>query len=143
MLVNSTHAIDAQLLTAQKGIDQLKATLKKQENEAKLFLCWSTWTVNRQPHQRGLKAEPNESATRSTDEEENHLLGMDDTNEKDVIGQNTCLGNTGASCHLTNDDEGMFEVTMIASPIKIGSGKLMTVTMTIIQKDGSTHDILK
>lgn len=121
MSVKSAREIDAQLLAAQRESDQLKATIKKQENEAKLPLL-----VNMDASLQ--QAEMNKSAARSTDKGEHLLLGMNDSNKKDVIGPNTWLGNTGASCHLTNDDEGMFEVTMIASPVKISSGKSMTAT---------------
>jgi hypothetical protein len=67
---------------------------------------------------------------------------------KDKITDTTWLGDTGASCHLTNSDEGMFDVQVIKSPVKIGSGKSMTATktrkkqMTVIPKDGSMQVIL-
>jgi hypothetical protein len=77
------------------------------------------------------------------------LLNVElDEKSKDKISATTWLGDTGASCHLTNSDEGMYDVQMIKSPVKIGSGKSMTATkigkkrMTVIQKDGSTQDII-
>jgi hypothetical protein len=44
-------------------------------------------------------------------------------------------------------DEGMFDVEMISSPVKIGNGKALTATklgkmrQTIVQKNGDTEDI--
>ena len=65
-------------------------------------------------------------------------------NEK--ITPTTWLGDTAGSCHLTNFDEGMFNVQVMKSPMKIASSETMTAIklgkkrMTVMQKDGSTQD---
>jgi hypothetical protein len=67
---------------------------------------------------------------------------------KDKIRPNTWLGDTRAFCHLTNSDEGIFDIKAIKSPVKIGSGKSMTATkigkkrMTVIQKESLTQNIV-
>jgi hypothetical protein len=40
-----------------------------------------------------------------------------------IIGPDTWLEDCGVSCHLTNSDEGMFDVQIISSPIKIKNSK--------------------
>lgn len=77
-----------------------------------------------------------------------NLEGKNDLKDHGKITRMTWLGDTGASCHLTNSNEGTFDVEVIKSPVKIGSSKTMTATklkkkqMTVIQKDGSTQDFM-
>jgi hypothetical protein len=48
----------------------------------------------------------------------------------DKLTRDTWLGDTGASCHLTNDDSDMFDVQAVRTPIKVESGKsLMAIKM--------------
>jgi hypothetical protein len=44
------------------------------------------------------------------------------------ITKNTFLGDTGASTHMGNNDEGMFDDTVISSPVKIGNGVVLMAT---------------
>jgi hypothetical protein len=61
------------------------------------------------------------------------------------LTKDTWIGDTGASCHMTNDDTGMYEVKTIDDEITVGNGKPMKATkigkikMEIIQVDGSTR----
>jgi hypothetical protein len=48
--------------------------------------------------------------------------------DRNKITATTWLGDTGASCHLTNSNDRMFDVQIIKSPVKIGSSKSMTAT---------------
>ncbi len=80
--------------------------------------------------------------------EEDRELAMSNMEKKsDKIAPNTWLADSGASCHLTNSDEGMFDVEVISSPVKIGNGKALTATKlgkmrrTIVQKNGDTVDV--
>jgi hypothetical protein len=79
---------------------------------------------------------------------EDRELAMSNMEKRsDKIAPNTWLADSGASCHLTNSDEGMFDVEVISSPVKIGNGKALTATKlgkmrrTIIQKNGDTVDV--
>jgi hypothetical protein len=47
------------------------------------------------------------------------------TDDHDKEGPHTWIGDTGASCHLTNSDDGMYDVEVIKSPIKIENGKIL------------------
>ena len=40
----------------------------------------------------------------------------------------TWIGDTGASCHMTNEYSTMFETHKISSPVKFGDGATMTAT---------------
>jgi len=59
----------------------------------------------------------------------------------------TWLADSGASCHLTHTDEGMYNVRHINSSIKVGSGKLLiatkigSMTFRTDQKDGTSATI--
>jgi hypothetical protein len=83
------------------------------------------------------------------DSEDDEDIALSNINKErtDKIGPNTWLANSGASCHLTNSDDGMFDVQVISSPVKIGNGKALTATKigkmrrTIIQKNEDTVDI--
>jgi hypothetical protein len=61
------------------------------------------------------------------------------------MNQNTWLGDSAASTHMGFSNEGMIDVEIINSPVRIGNGKALTATkigkrhITIIQKDGSTQ----
>jgi hypothetical protein len=63
---------------------------------------------------------------------------------KNKISNDLWLGDSGASCHMTNSDEGMYNCRDIKSPIKIGDGRTLYATkigmkkLVVIQKDGST-----
>ncbi len=79
---------------------------------------------------------------------ENQELEMSNIEKRSgKIAPNTWLADSRASCHLTNLDEGMFDVEMISSPVKIGNGKALTATKlgkmrrTIVQKNGDTVDV--
>ena len=57
------------------------------------------------------------------------------------------IGDSGASCHMTNDDTGMFEVKTIQDEITIENGKPLMATkigkfkLNIVQKDCSSRDV--
>jgi len=58
------------------------------------------------------------------------------------------LGDSGASCHMTAFDSGLFDWEPIRSPIRIGNGKTLTATkigkikLTVMQVDGTTLDVV-
>jgi hypothetical protein len=64
-----------------------------------------------------------------------------------TFGRNTWLGDTAASTHMGNSDEGMTDVEEISQPITIGNGKQLRATKigtlhrTVFQEDGSSIDI--
>ena len=76
--------------------------------------------------------------------------------EVSIISQrlnNIWLGDSGASCHMTNDDAGMFDCRKYQSMITIGNGKSVLSPkigkqkLLVIQKDGRTvqivlHDVM-
>ena len=41
---------------------------------------------------------------------------------------NYFIGDTGASCHMTHSDDGLFNVKEIKEPITVGNGQTMTAT---------------
>ena len=64
---------------------------------------------------------------------------------KDQVTSKTYIGDTGASCHITNSDEGMFNVKKVNDSVKIGSGKSLRCTkigskrMRMDFKDGTSQ----
>jgi hypothetical protein len=58
------------------------------------------------------------------------------------------LGDSGVSCHMTNDMDGMFDCRKIKAPIKIGNGQSMIAThvdskrMMILSKLGHSTEIV-
>ena len=64
------------------------------------------------------------------------------------IDETIWLADTGASCHMTNNDEGMFDCKNISTPIRVGSGKtLMAIKIgklkrTVVSKNGSSQVIV-
>ena len=76
------------------------------------------------------------------------FMAKEEPEEKEAMTPNTWLGDSAASCHLCNDDDGMFEWKHINSPVKIGNGKALMATKigklrrTIIQKNGDTIDVV-
>jgi hypothetical protein len=42
--------------------------------------------------------------------------------------RDTWLADSGASCHMGNSDEGMFDITSIDEPITLGNGKSLRAT---------------
>ena len=66
----------------------------------------------------------------------------------DTFTKNTWMGDTGASFHMTNLDDGMFETTYINKQVKVGNSKKMTATKigkwrsVIEQKDGTKKNII-
>jgi hypothetical protein len=120
--------------------EQLKMANKKSDGDETTDTEWSK-----------IENETTRDENKDLDEGETSLLNVDiefDTKSKDKITPTTWLGDTGASCHLTNSDDGMFDVQVIKSPVKIGSGKTMNATkigkkrLTVMQKDGSTQDVV-
>ncbi|MGL4341755.1 MAG: reverse transcriptase domain-containing protein, partial [Lactococcus lactis] len=65
-----------------------------------------------------------------------------------VSSKNLWLGDSGASCHMCNNDEGMFNCRFVKSYIKIGNGKSLVSTkvgskrVTVIQENGNTTDVV-
>jgi hypothetical protein len=77
-------------------------------------------------------------------------INIDVTNiAKEATTKNTWLRDSAASCHLCDDDDGMFDWNHINVPIKIGNSKALIATKigklrrTIVQKDGTTVDVEK
>jgi Reverse transcriptase (RNA-dependent DNA polymerase)/gag-polypeptide of LTR copia-type len=64
------------------------------------------------------------------------------------FNRDTWLADSGASCHMGNSDEGMFDVTPIDEPITLGNGKSLRATKvgklrrTVKQVNGDTVDIV-
>ena len=70
---------------------------------------------------------------------------MIETSKRD---SNIYIGDSGASCHMVNSDEGMFDCTDIDEYITVGNGGKVRATkigkkkLTLKQKDGTTTSIL-
>ena len=62
--------------------------------------------------------------------------------------KNYFIGDSGASCHMTHSDEGLFNSKDINEPITVGNGQVVMATkigdkrMSLKQKDGSEHRII-
>ena len=74
---------------------------------------------------------------------ETEVALMANTKDQDeAYGKDTWIGDTGASCHMTNDLKGLFEVRKVESNVQIGNGNGMKAVATgnyrgtIIQKNG-------
>jgi hypothetical protein len=58
------------------------------------------------------------------------------------------LCDTGASTHMGNSDAGMFDVTVISSPVKIGNGVILRASkiggrrVTAMQTNGDNIDLV-
>jgi hypothetical protein len=58
------------------------------------------------------------------------------------------LGDSGASTHMGNEDEGMYDIQDINDPVTVGNGKVLRATKvgklrrTVHQMDGSTLDVV-
>jgi hypothetical protein len=60
-------------------------------------------------------------------------------NTYDIINNNTWIGDTGASSHMTNNDEGMFDTTIVQKQfINVGNGERLQVV-----KRGKKRCIIK
>ncbi len=61
---------------------------------------------------------------------------------------NTWVADSGASTHIGNVEEGMYDVTNIDEPVKVSNGNRLrcvkkgTLPLTAIQEDGNTVDII-
>ncbi len=81
-------------------------------------------------------------------EESDEYCFMSQTTSSYKMNANTWLGDSAASTHMGFSDEGMTDVELINSPVRIGNGKALTATkigkrrITIIQKDGSSQDAI-
>jgi hypothetical protein len=81
-------------------------------------------------------------------EESEEYCFMSQTTSNYKIKSNTWLGDSAASTHMGFSDEGMTDVELINSPVRIENGKALTATkigkqrITIIQKDGSSQDTI-
>jgi hypothetical protein len=60
-------------------------------------------------------SDDDEDDKESSNNKEDIALSNVDKEHTDKIGPNTWLADSGASCHLTNSDEGMFDVQVISS----------------------------
>ena len=64
------------------------------------------------------------------------------------FNRDTWLADSGASCHMGNSDDGMYDVTIIDEPITMGNGKSLRATKvgklrrTVKQVNGHTVDIV-
>jgi len=63
-------------------------------------------------------------------------------------GSSIFLGDSGASTHMGNEDEGMYDVQEINDPVTVGNGKVLRATKvgklkrTVHQVNGSTLDVI-
>jgi len=96
---------------------------------------------------RKKKQQQNQSETANTAVEDSECVMMcKPCGEK--VDADIWLGDSGASCHMTRSDEGMFDVTDINQEIKIGNGKSIRATkegklrVQALQKSGKTLDIV-
>ena len=66
----------------------------------------------------------------------------------DTFTKNTWIGDIGASCHINNLSDGMFETTDINKQVKVGNITKITATNigkwrgVIEQKDGTKKNIV-
>jgi hypothetical protein len=66
----------------------------------------------------------------------------------DVIGYNTWIADSGASAHLTNNEEGLFDVKLCKLEVQLGNNyfvkvaKVRKLNVIIQQKDGKTTSVL-
>jgi hypothetical protein len=80
--------------------------------------------------------------------ESNEYCFMSQTTSNYKMNAKKRLGDSAASTHMGVSDEGMTDVELINSPVRIGNGKALTATkigkrrITIIQKDGSSQDMI-
>jgi Reverse transcriptase (RNA-dependent DNA polymerase) len=80
----------------------------------------------------------------TSDRREYALPSMEGTQ----FGRDTWLADSGASCHMGNTDDGMFDVKAIDEPITMGNGKSLRATKvgklrrTVKQVNGDTVDIV-
>ena len=64
------------------------------------------------------------------------------------LNENTWISDIGASCHMTNDDTGMYDVKTIIEDIKIGNRKPMRalkvgkVKVEILQRDDMSLEVV-
>jgi hypothetical protein len=65
-----------------------------------------------------------------------------------TMDENIWIGDTGATCHMTNDCKGMTDVKEIKTSIVIGNGKELTATkvgtlkLKVLQKEGEDFEII-
>jgi hypothetical protein len=103
-----------------------------------------SFVVPEEAPQAQLQAVVDINATRHSPETSIHSeISCHVTEHKTQQGLNhNWIGYSGASCHMTCSDEGMFNCRMIKSSVKIGNGKELQATkigdkrMTVVQKDG-------
>jgi hypothetical protein len=150
MMTNRYHIYDVTELQTDKNIS---FTIRQMEYLAMLE-AGVTWLLNQ--YRRDLVAATNseidlitatiaesDGAFIHVDKEENNA----NFTAKKNISNDLCLGDSGASCHMTDSNEGMYNCRDIKSPIKIGDGRTLYATkigtkkLVVIQKDGSTLDI--
>ena len=66
----------------------------------------------------------------------------------DTFTKNNWIGDTGASCHMNNLHDGMFETTNINEQVKVGNSTKINATKigkwsgVIEQKDGTKKNIV-
>ena len=82
------------------------------------------------------------------DLEEDEIAAVAAKERTSKITSSTFLDDSAASTHMGNSDEGMYDVKLISSPVKIGNGVTLTATkigkrkMTAMQSDGTTVDVI-
>ena len=86
--------------------------------------------------------------TTLNEEKDTALLHANKIMTGDTFTKYTCIGYTGASCHMTNLDYGMFETIDIKEQVKVGNSMKITSTNIgkwrglIYQKDGPKKNII-
>lgn len=99
------------------------------------------FAARRSPRNMGHKKSPPDYCLATT-EDQAYI-----TNGSKKTLANIWLGDSGASCHMTNDDSGMFDFKTINDNIKIGNGRMLKATkigkkkVIIKQMDGQTKAV--
>ena len=126
-----------------------KANLASERSERSDILLhaadneYEEWRID----EANKKIEKNKNVKNVTDDDGGVAAPMGDLiinfSAKEVsFSKNTWIGDSGASCHMTNDDNGMFDWSKIDEEITIGNGKPMKATkvgslrLETVQKDG-------
>ncbi len=99
-------------------------------------------------HHKTLNAMAREGVDIISDKYAHMAMMAKDVDETFKVTATTFIGDSGASTHMGNCDKGMFDVTVISTPVKVGNGLTLTAQklgkkrVTAIQLDGSTMDLV-
>ena len=123
-----------------------KGGKKGQKGDIKCFKCGKTGHVKTDcPDNKEKKKEDDTGMTAVESEVALMASRNGNSNEYDM---DTWIGDTGATCHMTNDFEGLFDIKTSDSSVQIGNGNNMSANAvgkyrgTIIQKDGKKMNVV-